>query len=137
MKVVHSKTKTHLSKAELFNEAKEAEASEDWKTAGAHYQEIIKIDPHNEAAYNRLMIVYRKQKEWNKELQLVKKAIAGWEDLYNRTAKQRNSKLSRLSNSFLKVAGLADKKGKPLYQPGPLAKWKKRRATLEKKAGKN
>jgi tetratricopeptide (TPR) repeat protein len=136
MKVVHNNTKTHLSKTELFDEAKEAEASEDWKTAETYYQEIIKTDPHNEAAYNRLMIVYRKQKEWNKELQLVKKAIAGWEEFYGTVGKKKNNKVSRLSNSFLKVAGLADKKGKPLYLPGPLAKWKKRKATLEKKAGK-
>jgi hypothetical protein len=44
--------------------------------------------------------------------------------------------VSRLSNSFLKVAGLADKKGKPLYLPGPLGKWKRRKAALEKKLGK-
>ncbi|TMI75790.1 MAG: hypothetical protein E6H09_00150 [Bacteroidetes bacterium] len=136
MKVVHNNTKAHLSKTELFEEAKEAEASENWKTAEAYYQEIIKTDPHNEAAYNRLMIVYRKQKEWNKELQVVKKAIAEWEEFYGTVGKKQNSKVSRLSNSFLKVAGLADKKGKPLYLPGPLAKWKKRKATLEKKVAK-
>lgn len=137
MKVVHHSPKAQLSKIELLHEAKDAEAAKDWKQAEALYQEVIKIDPHNEAAYNRLMIVYRKQKEWNKEWQTAKKAISSFEDMYAETAKTSdNKKITRLSNSLLKLTGLADKKGKPIYQPGPLAKWKRRKSTLDKKLKK-
>jgi len=138
MKVVHPTPKAQLSKTELLHEAKDAEAAEDWKQAETLYKDVIKIDPHNETAYNRLMIVYRKQKEWNKEWQTAKKAISSFEDMYAETAKTRNNKkISRLSNSLLKLTGLADKKGKPIYQPGPLAKWKRRKSTLDKKLKKD
>ena len=130
MKVVQHGSKAQLSKTELLHEASDAEATEDWKQAETLYQQVIKIDPHNEAAYNRLMIVYRKQKEWNKEWQTVKKAINSFEDMYAESTKTTsNKKIARLT-------GLADKKGKPTYLPGPLAKWKRRKAALDKKLKK-
>ena len=137
MKVVHHSPKARLSRTELLHQAKGAEAAADWKQAEALYQEVIKIDPHNEAAYNRLMIVYRKQKEWNREWQTVKKAISSFEDMYAESTKTtENKKIARLSHSLLKLTGLADAKGKPIYLPGPLAKWKRRKATLDKKLKK-
>jgi len=137
MKVVHHNPKTQLSKTHLLLEAKEAEATQDWKESEQLYQQVLQIDPHNEAAYNRLMIVYRKQKEWNKEWQTVKKAISSFEEMYAETAKTTdNKKVASLSRSLLKLTGLADKKGKPVYLPGPLAKWKRRKTTLDKKLKK-
>ena len=137
MKVVHHNPKTQLSKTHLLLEAKEAEATQDWKESEQLYQQVLQIDPHNEAAYNLLMIVYRKQKEWNKEWQTVKKAISSFEEMYAETAKTTdNKKVASLSRSLLKLTVLADKKGKPVYLPGPLAKWKRRKATLDKKLKK-
>ena len=137
MKAVHHNKQPGLSKTELLKEAKDAEADNDWKEAETLYKEVIKIDPHNEPAYNRLMMICRKQKEPNKELQVVKKAIHSFEDMYASTSKtSADKKVSRISNALLKAMGLADKKGKPLYLPGPLAKWKKRKDVLEKKLKK-
>ena len=138
MKVVRTEKKARLSKIELLKDAKDAEATEDRKKAMALYQDVLKVDPHNEAAYDRLMIVLRKQKEWDREWQVINKAISAFEDMYASAVKTtRNKKISRLSQSFLKLTGLTDRKGKPLYQPGPLAKWKRRKKILEKKLKKN
>ena len=135
MKVAHHNP---ISKTQLLHQAKDAEVAEDWKEAEQWYREVLKIDAHNEAAYNRLMIIYRKQREWNKEWQTVKKAISSFEEMYAETAKTtENKKVARLSQSLLKLTGLADQKGKPVYLPGPLAKWKRRKITLDKKFKKN
>ena len=133
MKVVHSNKRSLLSKHELLNEAKEAEAISDWKKAEAAYKEILHIDPHHEPAYNRLMIIYRKEKEPAKEFQLVKKAIKVFEEMYATASKTKDKKVSRLSHALLKAAGMVDVKGKPVYEPEPLAKWKRRKTILEKK----
>jgi tetratricopeptide (TPR) repeat protein len=138
MKVVHKPRNPQVSKVELLHEAKEAEESEEWKQAIELYGQVLDLDPHNEAAYNRLMIVYRKERKWKEELQTVKNAIDAFEEMYESIKKPpQNKKISRLSNSLLKITGLADRKGKPIYQPGPLAKWKRRRAVLEKKLKKS
>ena len=134
---VAAKNLSHLTKAELLDDAKEAEAAADWQKAQAAYEKIIKTDPHNESAYNRLMIIYRKQKEPGKELAVIKKAIRAFEEMYAASIKTpKNKKVSHLSNAFLKITGLADKKGKPLYLPEPLARWNRRRTLLEKKSKK-
>ena len=133
MKVANKNT-SHLTKAELLEEAKESEATGDLKKAEAFYEKLIKTDPHNEAAYNHLMIIYRKQKEPGKELAVIKKAIRAFEDMHTSSVKTpTNKKVSHLSNAFLKMTGLADKKGKLLYVPEPLAKWNRRKALIEKK----
>ena len=41
-----------------------------------------------------------------------------------------------LSIAFMKRVGLQDKKGKNLYFPEPIAKWQKRKETVQKKLGK-
>jgi hypothetical protein len=108
------------------------------KKAEIFYEKVIKADPHNEIAYNRLMIIYRKQKELDKELQIIKRAIRSFEDMYASSVKiPGNKKVSHLSNAFLKMSGLSDKKGKLLYRPGPLAKWDRRKTLLEKKLKKS
>lgn len=137
MKVANKNIPSHLTKNELLEEAKEAEVAEDWEKAESFYEKVIKTDPHNETVYNRLMIIYRKQKEPGKELAVIKKAIMAFEDMYAASVKTpKSKKVSHLSNAFLKITGLADKKGRLLYLPAPLDKWNRRKMLLEKKLKK-
>ena len=137
MKIARNNMRSRQSKTEMLQEAKEAEAAGDFDRAKAYYEKIVRIDPHHEGALNRLMIIYRKQKESAKELDTVRKAIGAFEDMYDSTArKARNKKVSNLSNAFLKTTGLADKKGKLVHLPEPLAKWTRRKAAIEKKLKK-
>ena len=137
MKVVHNKAGSHYTKAELFEEAKHFEAEGDLKKAASFYLKLIKADRHHEQAYDRLMILYRKLKEPENELSIIKKAIAAFEEKYASSVKSaRSKKVSNLSNAFLKATGLSDKKGKLLFIPEPLAKWNRRKILLGKKSRK-
>lgn len=134
MKVVHKSPWAGFTKKELLSAGRQAEAGEDWPTAADAYQEILKDDPLDEEAYTRLMIIFRKTKESEKELQVIKRAIDSFDKLYSRSP--ANRKLANLSEAFLRKTGLADKKGNPLYRPGPIPGWEKRKSLLEQKLKK-
>jgi len=97
-------------------------------------------DPH---PYERLMIHYRKQKNYKEELRVINKAIKVFADQLSRQetamfkgAKSRTT-IQKLSSQISRSAGLTDKKGKPNYLPEPLAKWEKRKQTVEEKIKKD
>ena len=104
--------------------------------AAEGYEHILKEHPLNLRANDRLMIIYRKLKQFDKELQTVEKAIAAFEEKFNTDKKTYNKRIAALSRSLSKATGLLDKKGNNLYEPGELAKWKRRRDTLLKKLKK-
>ena len=102
--------------------------------AAALYEKVIKADPHRETAYNRLMIILRKQKEYKKELALINKGIKTFTDFYAPGLKKSfNKKVEQISRALLKSTGLADKKGVPLYQQEPIGRWTRRKQIVEKK----
>jgi tetratricopeptide (TPR) repeat protein len=101
--------------------------------AAEGYEEILKDHPLNSRAYDRLIIVYRKLKEYNKELATVERAIKHFEEKFNKEQPAYNKRVATLSKALLKATGLSDKKGNNLYQPGELLRWKKRKDLLIKK----
>ncbi len=99
-----------------------------------------KADPH---PYDRLMIYYRKQKNYKEELRVIKQAIKVFTDQLRRQetamfkgAKSRTT-IQKLSSQISRTAGLTDKKGKPNYVPEPLAKWEKRKKIVDEKIKKD
>jgi hypothetical protein len=92
--------------------------------------------------YDRLMIYYRKQKEYKKELQLINRALKVFGDHLKEQAShvlstaRSSSTIKRLSEKISKSAGLIDKKGNPTYLPEPLSRWTKRKKTVEQKIKK-
>src|SRR5688500_14699573 len=76
--------------------------------------------------YDRLMIYYRKQKEYKKELQLINRALKVFGDRLKEqagnilAAAQSSSTIKRLSDKINRSAGLMDKKGNLTYLPEPL-----------------
>jgi hypothetical protein len=91
--------------------------------------------------YDRLMIHYRKLKQYNDELNVIKKAIATFRKMYaeitSRTLKSFNQrKIKSLSEEFNKKMGLLDKKGKEIYLPEPIPRWIKRQSIVEEKIKK-
>src|SRR5689334_6886109 len=93
--------------------------------------------------YDRLMIYYRKQKEYKKELQLINRALKVFGDQLKRhgsevfSAAKSHAAVKRLSLQIGKLSGLMDKKGNLKYIPEPLARWMKRKKTVEQKIKKN
>ncbi|MEO6490775.1 MAG: hypothetical protein ABIO04_12605 [Ferruginibacter sp.] len=94
------------------------------------YHEILKRNPLNEKAYTRLMVLYRKGKEFKKELQIIETALKVFEPIYHLKARSKDNKIIRVSKQLNLAFGLVDKKGISLYEPEPIAGWKKRRITV-------
>lgn len=118
----------------LIERAKKLEINGELEEAAALYEKVIKADPHRETAYNRLMIILRKRKEYKKELALINKGIKTFTDFYAPGSKKSfNRKVEQISKALLKSTGLADKKGVPLYQQEPIGRWTRRKKIVEKK----
>lgn len=101
-----------------------------------NYIAAIKADPLLARAYNRLMILYRKQKEYKKEMAIIKQAIGAYEKEIKEDQqawKKANSKSARLNLNLAKAMGLLDDKGLPVYEYPQVMTWRKRMETVRKK----
>ena len=139
MKVVHKKSVVDESVAGDVK-AKKLEQEGELDKAAALFEKKVKENPLDETAYNRLMIIYRKRKDYRKELATIKKGMSAFEQSFKSSMKIPTSrKITSLSRSLLKSLGLTDKKGNAIYTREPLSRWQKRRLTVErliKKHGK-
>jgi hypothetical protein len=89
--------------------------------------------------YQRLLIIYHKQKDYREELRILKKGI----DMLTRSLKEKQDKvfggkrkrrsLLDLSKKMAQRMGLLDKKGEQLLLPEPLNKWLTRKKMVERK----
>ena len=119
---------------DAIERAREAEARQETESAAETYEQVIKADPVNEVAYDRLMVLYRKSKQLDDELRIINAGIKAFENFYKAKSKHsRSRKVAEISQALLKYTGLADKKGNHLYNPEPIDKWKKRKEVVEKK----
>jgi tetratricopeptide (TPR) repeat protein len=133
MKVAHHNkdTETDWLEKAVYHE-REGEFEEAIKA----YQKFLAIQPHNADVYNKMMRIYRDLKEYKKELAVIIKAISVFEKYYKDRKPAYNQKVASISKALLKATGLADNKGNNLYQPPEITRWKKRKATVEKRLGK-
>jgi len=122
-------------KQTLLQQATWAEKNNDLETAERLYRKLMKQKAFNASVYTRMMVIYRKQKRYKEELEIINKALQHFkEDSTKRAAsKASNAIITKLSKSLNKSLGLTDKKGNQVYEPEPVATWKKRKTTVEKK----
>jgi hypothetical protein len=105
----------------------------------AFYEEQAKAGAIDPFYYDRLMIYYRKHKEYKKELSLINKALKIFADHFKKQADEilavakSGAAIKRLSAKINKSAGLVDKKGYPHYMPEPILRWLKRKKTVQEK----
>lgn len=125
-----------LSIKDMISKAADAEASNDHKLAMELYRQIIKSDKLNIHAYDRLMKILRQLKDYTKELAIINNAIRAYEQFYKSEVTNKSKKVSEISQKLNKSFGLIDKKGNNMYDPEPIARWKKRRTNVEKKVNK-
>jgi tetratricopeptide (TPR) repeat protein len=114
----------------------ELEQAGDLGAAAAAWNKMLEYHPLHAKAYDRLMIIYRKQKEYRKEMKVINEAIAAFETSFNKNKPSHSKKVTALSRALLKATGLGDKKGNSIYQPGELTKWKRRKDLLGKRLRK-
>ncbi len=115
--------------SEWLKEAKDLE-KDDQEQAIAEYKKITAAYPTSEKAYDRLMVLFRLQKDEKQELFWIDKAIRVFNKTYNSASRKPNAKITAISKSLIRSLGLADKKGKFLHQPQPIARWEKRRSLV-------
>ena len=116
----------------IIEYADNAEEKEDIPLAIKDYEEAIQKDPLREKAYDRLMILYRKEKDYKKELKLINAGIKAFEKFY-RSKKSSSKKIAEISKRLNRSFGFTDRKGNAVYDPEPIARWKKRKITVEKR----
>jgi DNA-binding SARP family transcriptional activator len=124
-----------LSIKKLVEEADDAEEKKNISLAKEDYEQIIKKDPLAEKAYDRLMILYRKEKDYKSELKLINSGIKEFERFY-KSRKTGSKKIAEISKKLNRSFGFTDKKGNAVYDPEPIARWKKRKVTVEKRIKK-
>ena len=104
------------------------------------YKQKVAAGVFDALPYNRLMIHYRREKDYTAELKVIKKAIETFKKFYagmqSSVVKSKRSKIAELSQKISKSTGLTDKKGQHIYLPEPIPQWMKRQATVEKKLKK-
>ena len=125
--------------SDRIEKARQAEAGEDPDAAIKLYEENIKSGYPDQYSFDRLMILYRKQKKYKDELRVIKRGIKVFTEDNERRQKaqvksaKNKKQVTELSNAIMKSAGLRDRKGNSTYLPEPLAKWTKRKEVVEKK----
>ena len=125
--------------AEYMQQGAAAEAEGNTKRAVEFYESSIKKGIADPFPFDRLQIIYRRQRKFKDELRVILRGI----EIFNKQLEeqQRNllgrtknaSVFKRLSKAFGKSSGLADKKGNQQYLPGPLSKWLRRKKIVEQK----
>jgi len=120
---------------ELTAKAGEAEKT-DPSLAIELYNQILKKDPLQIRAYDRLMMVYRKEKNYKKELSVINAGIKTFEIFYKKQLGKPSKKINEISSKLNKAFHLVDKKGNSLYAPEPIDRWEKRKGVVEKRMGK-
>ena len=126
---------TESSINDLTAKAAEAEKSNP-ALAIELYNRILKTDPLQTRAYDRLMILYRQEKNYKKELSTINSGIKTFEKFYKEQLGKPSKKISEISQKLNKAFHLVDKKGNSLYTPEPIGRWQKRKQTVEKKLEK-
>ncbi|HEX6332973.1 MAG TPA: hypothetical protein VFZ78_02035 [Flavisolibacter sp.] len=121
---------------ELVRAAREAENNDSPAEAAALYEQAKRQEPHHEMIYNRLMILYRKLKQYDDELRVIREGIKAFESLHEERTQRiykGNGKVKQLSSQLAKSLGQSDRKGKQLVHPEPVNRWLARQGTVEEK----
>jgi hypothetical protein len=120
--------------------AREAEKDDDLNKAIRFYEQNIREDHADKFAFERLMIIYRKHKEYQNELRVIKRGIEVFQKKFKERVKHSlgrrvsDKKIEQLSNAIIKISG---QKKEALHFPDPVDKWLKRKEIVEKKLTNN
>ncbi|CAM3449150.1 hypothetical protein [Sphingobacterium prati] len=129
-------TATRISINAQLKRARSLESEGSTEEAIKDYRAIITKDKLNVDAYNRLMVLFRKLKDYKKEHQIIKKALLAFENEIKenqREWKKTNRKSADLSENLAKALGLLDNLGDPIYDDPQMMTWRKRLRVVEQK----
>lgn len=101
-----------------------------------YYLQATKRNPLDVLAYRRLMMYYRKQKDYDKESQLIQTAIDAHTNVVYQSYRQwllKNRRHATTAKALIKSLGLLDRKGMPVVDDPQVDAWKKRLAIVKKR----
>ena len=126
----------------LQQTGKELEANGNTAEAIDFYEHAIARSTTDAFPYQRLIILYNRQKDYRKELRVLKKGIAVFTaQLKEKQAqvfgnKPKRKSLLQLSKKMAQQLGLLNSKGDHAVLPPPLDKWTTRKKLVERKLKK-
>lgn len=118
---------------------KQAEAGGQTGLAIKLYEKQIARGYNDTLPYERLLVLYRKQKNYREELHVLNRGIALLQQQLTDHQKElfakkpQRNKLLRQSRALAQKMGLLDKKGDHILLPQPLEKWMNRRKNVQKR----
>ena len=133
MKVAHKNKKLLQSEENWESRAIDLEREGEWVAAAEAWNKVRMAHPLRAKPYDRLMIIYRKLKEYDKELKVINAAISAFSKKHKEQQISFPKKIAVLSKALLKATGLADKKGNNIYRPGEVERWEKRKELVLKR----
>jgi len=122
--------KKKISGRQLLTAAREAEQQGETDNALALYKQVVANDPLSEDAWQRLMILHRKSKDYAGELKIIHLALQAFDTHHREEQRQwlqQNRKAAQAAKSLAKSLGLMDKKGIVIDDNPVLEKWKHRK----------
>jgi tetratricopeptide (TPR) repeat protein len=137
MKLVHSNTE-HMSGRDLLIHARLMEKEGNDQHAIKDYRRLLSSPYRREFSYQRLMVIYRRLKEFKKELAIIDEAIKEFSAILYTSKRLHKKKVESLSRKLSISTGLSGKRGDSIHQPEPVSGWTIRRKRLKKliEAGK-
>lgn len=123
---------------ELIEQGRLTEAEGELEKAAELYEQAIRQNPLEEFPFNRLMVIYRKFRQYDDELKVINKGLHLFQQHYDKKPQLimgKNAKALQLSKSLLKSLNGNKKIAEPYY-PEPIPRWTKRKEVVEKRLGK-
>jgi hypothetical protein len=128
--------KSRILEAEKFESARSLEAAGENLQAIKAYHLVLKKNPLHTAATSRLLILYRKEKNIQAEITLLKDSLSAHENHNAESQREwisEHKKIAEDSRPLAKMLGMLGPDELPFYAHEILQKWKRRIAALEKR----
>lgn len=130
------KTRNIIAEEKHLAQGQASEKEGSWTEAIKHYTAVLKKNPAHILANSRLMIIYRKLKEHQKELEIINKAIISLRQHIEETQMawiNEHSGIAKSTEALAKSLDLLTSSGLPRYQNEFVDKWEKRKLMLLKR----
>jgi tetratricopeptide (TPR) repeat protein len=115
-----------------FGEIRQLEQNGDYKSAARAYEKLLKHSSKKLKILERLLVLYRKLNDVDKEVEHIDAAIKIYGQQYP-DKKSSDRKLATISKQLNNLLGHTDKKGKNMLVPPEILKLEQRKERLLKK----
>jgi hypothetical protein len=115
-----------------FGEIRQLEQNGDHRSAARAYEKLLKHSSKKLKILERLLVLYRKLNDVNKEVEHIDAAIKIYGQQYP-DKKSSDRKLATISKQLNNLLGHTDKKGKNMLVPPEILKLEQRKERLLKK----